>query len=411
MPFLLTQPTQVWLDISPETQTMAWQQSHPPDITEHIAGTLRTVYLNQLCLQTLLPWLQTEIDVQATVVLPTTDSPDVGSPGAWELMTGAAIALQGQNWVFLPSESLGQDELLIPQEWVDLPSWQGDYYFAVRVNLAEQGLEVWGYTTHKQLKAEAEYDPAERLYCLEAASLGQDFAVLETVRELDLEGETRLTSPSIEGSLLSPLLEVQVKNLIQRFANPNIAFPRLSIPFAQWGALLENETWREQLYSQRWAALTGAEQETKSVNDLVQWFQGIFARQWFPVAAGIRGAEARPRSSEEVQSTDIRQAKLIRFGPGVSEQAFRLELLIHSEEDASIAIKAKLAPSEGQTVLPEDVSLTLLSTDGQILQSVVSRESDDLIQLPRFFCPQDYEFKLEVKIGDQAISESFRNKA
>jgi len=52
-------------------------------------------------------------------------------------------------------------------------------------------------------------------------------------------------------SLFPELSVAQAENLIGRLGDAAVVFPRLSVPFVTWGALLENEQWRQNLYATR----------------------------------------------------------------------------------------------------------------------------------------------------------------
>ncbi|PSO81051.1 MAG: hypothetical protein BRC41_15925 [Cyanobacteria bacterium QH_9_48_43] len=55
-------------------------------------------------------------------------APSPALPSFWEVVNGTAIALSGVRLVLIPSEAADLSELRVPQEWVDIPSWGGDYY-------------------------------------------------------------------------------------------------------------------------------------------------------------------------------------------------------------------------------------------------------------------------------------------
>src|SRR5579883_2284409 len=151
-------PTQLVLEIPAAIQEESWQQSQ-------LCSTPQgcwTAYLNQMCLKTLLPWLQEEIP-EAAIWL---NGGAIAS--GWDVVNGSAITIATQRLVLIPDKSLEADELRVPQEWIDTPRWAGDYYLAVQVNPEGDWLRVWGYTTHEQLKTQGHYDADDRTYCLNA---------------------------------------------------------------------------------------------------------------------------------------------------------------------------------------------------------------------------------------------------
>src|SRR5689334_13754739 len=153
---LVSDTSTQWLEIPDAVRTQSWQQSQ----SISIPGNRLQAYLNQVCLQTVLPWLQEKSEVE-----PAIDSTD--SLSFWEMVNGSAIVLGTTRLIFIPTEAMDRNEFRVPQEWIDIPSWVGDYYLAVEVDTDDHWLNIWGYTTHQMLKSEGRYDPSDRAYCLD----------------------------------------------------------------------------------------------------------------------------------------------------------------------------------------------------------------------------------------------------
>ncbi len=134
----------------------------------------------------------------------------------------------------------------VPQEWVDLQSWLGDYYLAVQVEPEAGFVRVWGYCTHAQLKNKGNYDPGDRTYSLNASEIIADISVLTVAREFCTTEPTRSAVAAIP-----TLPQAQAQNLIDRLGNAEIVTPRLAIPFQLWGGLIEHGGWRQNLYERR----------------------------------------------------------------------------------------------------------------------------------------------------------------
>ncbi|NJR64566.1 MAG: DUF1822 family protein [Leptolyngbyaceae cyanobacterium CRU_2_3] len=281
------EPTQVGLEIDATIQAQAWQQSR----AFATAASQWNAYVNQLCLQTMLAWLQQDYDPQATS-LPNAAALD----SYWEVVNGAVIAFAGRRLVLVPSEAIDCDELRVSQEWVDIPNWIGDYYVAVQVNEDEGWLRLQGFTTHRQLKERGRYDWRDRTYCLEPADLIPDFGALWVSRQLAPDEVTRAAStPSVSTPSMATLSTVQAENLIERLSHPTLSHPdpRLAIPFEQWAALMSHGGWRQTLTERR----RGLPEQ----RSLLQWLRSgipIWASQagWGQVeiqlAAGGRGEAA-----------------------------------------------------------------------------------------------------------------------
>lgn len=229
--------TDLVLEIPIDTQKQVWQESQAFS-NPH---SCYQAYLNKLCLITVLQWFQEEISPNArpwqnTAILPT----------FWELVNGSALRVDETQFVLVPSETIDLSEFRVPQEWVDIPVWVGDYYLAVQIEPDEGYVKVWGYCTHKILKSKGQYDQCDRTYSLTPNDMICDISVLCVARQLCPEEPTRET---IEP--LPSLTQPEAQDLLCRLGNSEIIIPRLEIPFQQWGALIDHEGWRQSLYQQR----------------------------------------------------------------------------------------------------------------------------------------------------------------
>jgi Protein of unknown function (DUF1822) len=232
----LFDPTQPDLTVSSTVATEAWQQSR----SGGTPASSWNSYLNQLCLSTVLPWLQEGLP-QAKVWT---------NPAAlfsfWELVNGTAIAINHKRLVLIPSEALDTSELRVPQEWVDIPGWAVDYYLGVKVNPDDLQVQLWGYCTHQQLKTQGTYDDRDRTYALSEDNLISDLSLLWVVQQINPAEVTRVDLPA-----LPTLPLAQANSLLERLGNPAVLQPRLAIPFETWGALIEHGGWRQRLAERR----------------------------------------------------------------------------------------------------------------------------------------------------------------
>jgi hypothetical protein len=329
---------QLCLPIESEIQAEAWQQSR----RFATAAAQWNAYLNQLCLQTLLPYLREDAP-QANI-----------SPGAalnWELVNGSAIAWD-KRLVLVPTETIDLDEIRIPQEWVDIPSWAADYYLAVQVNPDESWVRVAGFVTHQQLKQKAQLDHNDRMYCLDEADLIPDLSVLWLSQKLGAEmGFSEVTRAAVPET--TPLSASEAANLIQRLGNPALVNPRLAVPFERWAALLNHGGWRQRLSEQR--------QGIPERQSPRQWLQagivalGEAARNWslveYQMSTASRGSEAvTPNAALSRQLTVAQQRYELQVIPiDLEANSWRFEL-------------SRLTPA---ALIPAGVTLRLLSEDLQ----------------------------------------------
>ena len=240
-------------------------------------------YLNRLSLATILPWLE---DFMSTESI---DRPSIGFTedslcSVLELVNGTAIQFGEQRLILIPADDMESEELIVPQEWVDIPTWMGDYYLAVGVNLdgdeEECWMRLWGFATHQQIKTEGKYDVKLRNYSLKLDQLIQDLTIMPMTFGIQ---QLETVYP------LSPLSAEEANQLIQNLGNSGIYSPRLQlqVPFEKWAALLENDQWRQQLYHRRMETYTEIETTTKKepVN-LRQWLHNLAQETQKAIADG-----------------------------------------------------------------------------------------------------------------------------
>ncbi len=393
---------QLWLNISSADKKKAWEQaqSHSNTLARYNA------YLNHLSLYIFLNWL-TEWLASESVPQPAIFPSEDGLPSIWEVVNGAAITLGERRIVLIPSETIDLEELCVPQEWVDIPSFAGDYYLAVQVNLEadedECFLGVLGFTTHRLLKNFGSYNSNERTYVLAAENLTVNLSVMLMTLGLTVQEEI----PE-----LPTLSEAEAQKLLQLLGDSSIYFPRLrvDVPFEQWAVLLDNDEWRIQLYHRRIGGLAVAK-NMASVNNLNNWFQNIFDTGWQSLNT-ILNTESENlafafRQHEIAGGVSVEGVKLIDLGIQLGNHSVALLVGLTQEDEQKVGIRVQLHPSQGQTYLPPNIKLALLSSSGATLQEFQSRTQDNLIQLKRFTCPKGKTFKIQVTLDNFRITEDF----
>lgn len=369
--------TQLELQISEAIEHRAWQQGQSYSSPK----AQWTAYLNQICLETVLPWLQTQYAPQSTAAVT-----------GWDLVQGCVIEWNEKRLVLIPEKNFDTSELRIPQEWIDVPSWVGDYYLAVQVNSDDASMWIWGYTTHQQIKAIAHYDPDDRTYSLDAQFLVQDITVLWTICQFYPNESTRT-----EVTELPSVSEIQAENLLQRLAP--VEQPRLEIPFTVWGSLLETRSWCQRLHQLRQA-------DPNPVISLRQWLENSFTAGWSAIEAWLNSDELAfsLRQSEEMEPIWVRRVKPLEF----AEQTVLLMLAVAPEADHRVSVRVQFRSVEQSQCLPMGLTVSLVSIGGDILQSVQAREQDNSIQLRRFRCPTGTQFSLQVALNTTVLTEVFQ---
>jgi hypothetical protein len=405
--FAFADPTELWLEIAPTALSIeAGATSAATSLWRPDAYTNPwNAYLNQLCLDSLLAWVRAEQSPDAAPdTAPNTTSQSDSS--IWEFVNGAAISLGAKRLVLVPSEAIDQAELAVPQEWVDLPDWAGDYYLAVQVALEpEAWIRVWGYASHQALKA-GRYDPEDRTYCLDGDQLIQDWSALWVTLRFCPDAQTR--------AALAPLPDLpaaQADSLIQRLSS--VANPRLAIPFQLWGALIQQTQLRQQLYQRRVGGVPSVGQNSIRQNsmrqNLSQWLAGVdqISQQ---VAAGWQQLEDLFSPTElgwslrSAEAAGVRQAKRVEL----AGQRLVLVMQVSQEPDGRVAILVQVHPTGGLP-LPAGLLLKLLGEEPQaeLLQSVQA-EQDSYIQLRRFRCETGTVFQVGLELEGEQITEQFQ---
>lgn len=383
--FAFADPAELWIEVPPTLQADSWQPFRDRNATNRWNG-----YLNQVCLEAVLEWIRTDHAPEAQPW-------PIDRTILWESVSGSVIQLGNVRLAIIPTEAIDDAELAVPQEWIDIPGWVADYYLAVQAGLEPNDSEapwirVWGYATHQQLKA-GQYDADDRTYNLAADQLTQDWSALWVTLQFCPDAPTRAQVPS-----LPELSATQIENLVQRLANPDLAFPRLSIPFEQWGALIQHPAGRQRLHQAR------AQGMSATVN-LGQWLQQQVSSGWQTLeslfgerqlAMGFRSIEAAPEAADVVQAKPIQLA----------DRTVALAVYLTQEADGRVAILVQLHPIESP-ILPTGVELKLLSEDAEVLQIVQAGEQDSYIQLRRFRCPAETPFQVQVQLGEIQVTEQF----
>ena len=379
------EPTEWWLEIPPSVREESWQQSQL-----YAAPGRHRAYINHTCLTVLLPWLQAEYALEATAL-----------PTFWEVVDGTAIMVGKRRIVLVPTETIDGNNLEVPQEWIDIPSWVSDYYLAVQVQLDELWMRVWGYTTHQELKASSSYDPSDRTYCMDSQHLTKDLHAFRIVCQFCLEEQTK-----VEIAPLPELPVAQVESLLQRLGS-SATFPRLAVPFALWGALLERQEWRQRLCQQR--------RQTNRRNDhviaaapvqLTQWLQNSFEAGWQSLEAlfSLEPENLAFRSASNSNQFEVTRCKLLNLA---LHQAVILVVGLEAEAEERVRIGVQLYPVRGNPYVPAQLTLSLLSNTGETLQSVQTQSRDDYVQMRRFKCPVGTRFSLQIALDAGIITEDF----
>jgi Protein of unknown function (DUF1822) len=258
---------QLCLEFSETEREQAWQNSqyYSNDAARWNA------YLNYLCFNTLIPWIQSELDLPTPPeIWPNRES----LPSILDFVNGTVLTVDQTRIALIPSEAFDRLEFSVPAEWVDIPDWAADYYLAVQINPDDLWLQVWGFSTHSQLKCQGYFDSSDRTYNLEGDDLIQNLNALWVSLELCSNEKAALAN-------VPNLSATEAENLVQQLGDRTLYSPRLEVEFEKWAALLENHTYRQQLYELRIGGESKPQtQVSRRLVNLSQWFENVVEIGW-----------------------------------------------------------------------------------------------------------------------------------
>ena len=222
-----------------------------------------------------------------------------------------------------------------------------------------------------------------------------DISILWAAQELGYQENTQKVIKPLE-----TIPETQAENLIKRLGNPEIIFPRLSIPFSLWGSLLENKKCLEKLCNLRHGKV-----ENSSAINLTRWLNNLFDNVWkSPESLNLAFNTVR---SVQDKTTEIKRARLINLDFLPENKSVILLLTITQETDGRIGILCQLCPHQDNRYLPDKIQLKLLSKDNQILKLSQAKSKDNLILIPRFKCNSGFAFKIKIELDEFSYTSDF----
>jgi hypothetical protein len=387
-------PNRLLLEFSERDRETIWQQTQAQNYSNAWASW--NAFLNNLCLKTFLKYLKTEDEVNATFK---SWKPESELSSFWQVVNGSCIEIERTKLILIPSENSFNNELRVPQEWVDIPDWAGDYFIAVDISLEEGWMQVGGYANYQQLRQEGQYDAIDATYSLDASALIEDLLILWTMREPHPMPKSKIVS-------LPSLTATEAEMLLKKVGQPSNYSPRLSLPFEEWGALIKDDRHRKKLYELQ-QQKTKTETKTTITNNLGQWLQNIFESGWqsletFVSAQPNNLAYGFRQKTPNLEGTEVEAIKTI----SLKERSLVLSINL-KPEDEKVSIIVRLSAFGDALYLPPNLDLKLLSKSGKMLQEVESREEDRLIQLKRFIGAKGQCFTICLSHEEFSLTEDF----
>jgi hypothetical protein len=156
---------------------------------------------------------------------------------------------------------------------------------------------------------------------------------------------------------------------------------------------------------------------------LSQWFENVFEASWQSLEALLGTNQENLafsfRSASGLSERQVKRAKLINLGLQLGSQSVALLVALAKrdelqpaegiplEAEQKVSILVQIHPVGGETYLPPNLRLALLSESGDILQDVQSRSQDNYIQLKGFRGNPGESFNIQVAFGDASMTETF----
>lgn len=374
----------LWLEITPADIELARPN---PQLCSN-PTSLNNAHLNQLCITKFREWL-VDREIEHGLGVAADELTTI-----WDVVTGSAVKFRKTRLILIPTENLDRDELRVPQEWVDLPNWVGDYYVGVQIDLEAGAMNVWGFASHRSLRENGEYNHGDRTYSLDSGRLVTNLEILLMSAELALN--ERSSVAELPTRSLDSVLDA-----IEQLSIPSAYSPRLDLDFVEWGTILNNPNLRSQLHQTR---LQRAEIDRIPAPSfrLVDWVRQEFTntiangwQSWQPAQGIVRSTETVERAKLIDLQIELRQATVVLLVGLIAESSERMRVIV------------QVHPTAPAQCLPPQLQLSYLDESGLSLRQVTARANDRLIQLPPYTCAIGTEFNLQLKLNDSRVIERF----
>jgi Protein of unknown function (DUF1822) len=378
-------PKSIWLEISADDLVRAEPN---PQLYTNYTG-INNARIDRLCLDKFQAWL----DEREISHHPSFNDTEVVIIG--DVVIGCAIEVGKRRLILIASESLDRDELRVPQEWVDLPNFVGDYYLAIQVDLDTKLINIWGFASHQILKERGQYSARDRSYSLASDALANNLDIVWLADELGLASRISvndLTTLSLERAL----------ELIKILSKPSAYSPRFAVNFDEWGAILDNPTLRSQLYQTRLQRAEIDRAKAPSFS-LVDWVQREFTNA---IVSGWEQSNLQPIVLMSPSNT-IERSKLIDLQIALQRETVILLIGIIPDGVDRLRVIVQVHPAIGNRYLPAQLQLSYVDLDGVSLHTVTARTNDNYIQLPGYTCPVGMEFNIQLQLHTARSIERF----
>jgi hypothetical protein len=383
----------IWLPLSERDLSSPLSQTYS-NITAQ-----ENALINQLCLEKTQAWL-TEIGIEST---PTFSPAQMAS--MWDVVNGCALTIGNRRAILIPSDNLDREELRVPQEWVDIPNWMGDYYLGIQIDLEDRLMNIWGYVSHRTLRETGGYNLLDRTYSISSDLTIGNLDILWMAQILDLQEMTIV--PTIDSLNLDLSM-----NAIDRLSYASPYSPRLDLDFTTWAGILSNNHLRDRLYQKRLQVANLDLNRTEPMK-LGSWLQQEFSqpidRGWdlFHHIMGGELALVRSMSIPQGGGYANERAKLINLQYQLHQTNVIMLIGINPQVTNEMVISVQIHAAPNTPTLPPQLKLSYITDEGEVLQSIISRSDDFQIQLPIFTCDVGTTFNIQLQLDGASHIEKF----
>jgi hypothetical protein len=140
--------------------------------------------------------------------------------------------------------------------------------------------------------------------------------------------------------------------------------------------------------------------------NLQQWLEGIISDTWVTLESLLNPDSVLAFNTRTVELSKY-CGKLIDLGMKLGQNQVALIVGVSKEQDEKLTVSVQLHPTNRGIYLPSDIQISLISRAGKNLQTVQARAQDNYIQLKPFRGSLGQQFRIEVRLGDTVIEESF----
>ena len=408
--FSETYTDSLWLDFTPQERDIIWQQSRQDSSQDR---SRYNAYLNRLCLNAVTAWLEEEKDELDLESAQVWQSESLAS--IWEVVNGTAVTIGDNKIVLIPSDADNNEELIIPQEWVDIPEWVADYYVGVQVDPEECWVKIWGYASHKQIKDKGEYFNLNQVYSVLKSQLVEDIYIM-------LAGMEFNPVTQVEVASLPVLSAAEVEGLMTRLGQSTPYSPRLDAPFGQWGALLSNEQWRSQLYQQRNSQTVTTNKTVQALNNslirLGEWLKGVTEESVEEVKAAWLTLEqlvqAEPqlalghRSMKSIDEQKVERWQVIEIDTDEGLRKIALLFTVTPDVNDTASLKVEASSADENVYLPLHLKLSAIDTASDTIFWDLETETTDTRSI--FGMVEEIEtgdaIAIQLTLGEISISKN-----